>query len=99
MNISTGFTPFFLEAGKDLKIPMSLLRSSSNTSNQAINNMTGDMKVALETARVGIMHAQQKIEQAVGKMRREDIFVEGDEVVLSTRNLHNLDDHLPLQLR
>ena len=98
VNASTGYTPFFLETGQDPTVPTSLLRSQK-TGNPAVNEMVERMKVALESARENIQHAQTRMKRAVDRSRREETFVEGDEVVLSTRHLRNLDTHLPVKLR
>jgi hypothetical protein len=99
VNASTGYTPFFLEAGQDPAVPMSLLRSNIQTQNQAVNDMADRMKVALASARENIQKAQERMKRAVDKSRREETLAEGDEVVLSTRHLRNLETHLPVKLR
>ena len=99
VNASTGFTPFFLETGQDPVVPMSLLGTQVQTKNQAVNDMVDRMKVALETARDNIHKAQERMKRAVDRSRREETFDEGDEVVLATKNLRNLDVHLPAKLR
>ena len=97
VNASTGYTPFFLESGQDPVVPMSLLRSSVRTPNQAVNDMVDRMKVTLESAQANIHQAQERMKRAVDRTRRDETFKEGDEVVLSTRNLRGLDTHLPLK--
>ena len=88
----------FLETGQDPTVPTSLLRSQ-RTTNPAVNEMVERMKVALESARENIQHAQTRMKRAVDRSRREETFVKGDEVVLSTQHLRNLDTHLPVKLR
>ena len=50
INSSTGYTPFYLETGQDQAVSMSLLESSVQTKNQAVNDMADRMKVALVSA-------------------------------------------------
>ena len=78
---------------------MSLLESSVQTRNQAVNDMVDRMKVALRSARENIQTAQECMKRAVDKSRREETFSEGDEVTLSTRHLRQLNSHLPVKLR
>ena len=44
VNASTGYTPFYLETGQDPAVPMSLLESSVQTRNQAVNDMVDRIK-------------------------------------------------------
>ena len=99
VNASTGYTPFFLEAGQDPTVPMSLLGPQVQTKNQAVNDMVDRMKEALESAHENIKSAQMRMKRAVDKKRREETFAEGDEVVITTKHLRNLDLHLPVKLR
>ena len=78
---------------------MSLLRTPSSIKNQAVQDMVDRMKVALETAQQNIHKAQQQMKKAVDAKRREESFVIGDEVVLATKHLRNLEPHLPMKLR
>ena len=98
VNASTGYTPFYLEAGQDPTVPMSLLDSTVHTRNQAVNDMVDRMKVGLRSARENIHTAQERMKRAVDKSRREEIFSEGDEVTLSTRHLKQVNSHLPVKL-
>ena len=99
VNVSTGFTPFYLNSGEHPVVPMSLLGRVQETSNEAVNDMVDRMKVALENARVNLSAAQMHMKTYADKSRRAEAFDVGDEVVLSTRNLHSLEQHLPVKLR
>ena len=98
VNASTGYTPFYLKAGQDSAVPMSLLDASVQTKNQAVNDMVDRMKVAMRSARQNIQTAQERMKRAVDKSRREETFSEGDEVTLSTRHLKQVNSHLPVEL-
>ena len=99
VNASTGYTPFYLEEGQDPTVPMSLLDSTVQTRNQAVNDMVDRMKVGLRSAWENIQTAQERMKRAVDKSCREETFSEGDEVTLSTRHLKQVSSHLPVKLR
>ena len=61
--------------------------------------MLDRMKQSLEDARSNLQAAQQKAARQANKSRRDEEFNEGDEVVLSTKNLRTFDMHLPVKLR
>ena len=45
-----------------------------------------------------LAHAQEYMKQRVDKSRQAEVFVAGDEVVLSTKNLWTYAMHLPMKL-
>ena len=51
INVSTGYTPFYLNAGEDLALPENLLVPLESTSNQAKWEAIGRMKEALDDAK------------------------------------------------
>ena len=57
------------------------------------------MKVALEDAKTNLAAAQTRAKQHADKSRRSEIFTEGEEVYLSTRNLRTFATHIPTKLR
>ena len=87
VNASMGYNPFYLEAGQDPAIPMSLLDSTVQTKNQTVNDMVDSMKMALRSTRDNIQTAQERMKRAVDKSRRQETFSERDKVTLSTRHL------------
>ena len=44
INVSTGYTPFYLNAGEDPALPENLLGPPGSTSNQAVQEAIGRMK-------------------------------------------------------
>ena len=60
--------------------------------------MVDRMKTALEEAQTNLTIAQNRVKAYVDKSRRSEIFHEGDEVVLSTRNL-SVNQHLLTKIR
>ena len=65
---------------------------------KAVQVMVDRMKTALEEAQTNLTVVQNWAKAYADKSRRSEIFHKGDEVVLSTRNLH-VDQHLPIKLR
>ena len=56
------------------------------------------MKTALEEAQANLPVAQSWAKSQVGRLRRDEKFKVGDEVVLSTRHI-SVNHHLPSKLR
>ena len=52
INVSTGYTPFYLNAGEDPALPKNLLAPPRSTSNQAVWEAIGRMKEALNDAKL-----------------------------------------------
>ena len=99
VNVSTGFTPFFLNGGSHPTVPGTLLERPRQTPIEAVNKMVDRMKVALEQAQVNLAAAQKRMKQQVDKHRRVKELQVGDEVVLSTRHLQGgVCAHLPAKL-
>ena len=98
VNVSTGYSPFFLNTGGNPVLPGNMLLPPS-TSNEAVNEAISRMKVALEDAKTNLVGAQARVKQQVDRTRRSETFREGDKVYLSTRNLHTFEQHIPAKLR
>ena len=98
-NVSTGFTPFFLNSGEEPAVPTTLLGGSSSTTNQAVADTLDRLKEALGDARTNLTAAQHRMKQQVDRSRRSVDYAVGDEVVLATRNLRTYAPHLPVKLK
>ena len=99
VNASTGFSPFYLNFGIHPISPLSMLTSSQFSTNETTNSIISHMKTALEEAQRNLHQAQIRNIRQANKSRRSEEFTEGDQVLLSTRNLRNFDVHLPIKLR
>ena len=99
INVSTGYTPFYLNAGEDPGLPENLLVSLGSTSNQAMQQTIGRMKKALDDAKLNLVKAQERTKTQVDKTRREEEWKVGDRVFFSTRHLRTFAVHLPPKLR
>jgi hypothetical protein len=85
---STGFTPFYLNYGQEVQLPLDqavagLLPSNNPEAAERIRRLKAD----LARARTNIEHAQQRQSRYADQHRRAVTFVVGDQVLLSTEHL------------
>lgn len=85
---STGFTPFYLNGGREVSAPLDLAIEEARTTRQPdaaarIQQLHRD----LETAKEHLLKAQLRQAHYADKHRREVRFQVGDEVLLSTTHL------------
>ena len=99
INVSTGYTPFYLNAGEDQALPENLLVPPGSTSNQAVQEAIRRMKEALDDGKLDLFKAQERTKTQVNKTKREEEWMVGDRVFLSTRHLRTFVVHLPPKLR
>ena len=89
-NVSTGYTPFFLNSGENPTLPEHLVMSHGSTSNQAVKEAISRMKEALSDAKSNLAKAQEQMKRRVDKAKRTEEWANGDRVLLNTRNLHRI---------
>ena len=85
---STGFTPFYLNGGREVSVPLDLALEEARSTRQPdaaarIQQLHGD----LEAAKEHLLRAQQRQAHHADKHRREVRFEVGDQVLLSTAHL------------
>ena len=61
INVSTGYTPFFLSSGENPTLLEHLLISPGSTSNQAVKEAISKMKEALSDAKSNLDKAQEQM--------------------------------------
>ena len=99
INVSIGYTPFYLNAGEDLALPRNLLVPPGSTSNQVVQEAIGQMKEALDDVKLNLVKAQERMKTQVDKTRREEEWKVGDRVFLTTQHLQTFVVHMLPKLR
>jgi hypothetical protein len=91
---STGRTPFFLNSGQEIQLPidkaMSAVRDCKNP--EAVKRVEG-IHAAIQQAKLQIAKAQERQQKYADQHRRELTFQVGDSVLLSTEHLKLVDSH------
>jgi len=86
---STGFSPFYLNTGREPVVPAALLASHTMESdNPAADSFVEDLRQALADAKRNLGAAQERQARASDRQRRAHEFSVGDKVLLSTEDLH-----------
>lgn len=90
VNISTGYSPFYLQYGCHPHFPMqAAVESISQSNNETANQQIVNMNEALERAKENLLAAQERQKKYADERRREVEFVVGDKVMLNTANIRN----------
>ena len=98
VNVATGYSPFYLNAGDHPLVPSALMHGGGVSSGvEAVQTMVDRMKTALEEAQANLSIAQHRAQTYANKLRRDEKYEVGDEVVLTTRHLP-VSQHLPVKL-
>jgi hypothetical protein len=89
---STGMTPFRLNYGREMKLPLEhALQHLDSSNNPSASDSIKMMNDDLESARKNIVKAQQRQELSANQHRRlADDYKIGDRVMLTTENLSKL---------
>lgn len=91
-NRSTGYTPFYLNYGREPATPAAFLNkqeteSQGRSTNALAEEIVNKIRSALAHAQENIGMAQEKAREYANRSRKEVTFKRGDKVLLSTRNL------------
>jgi hypothetical protein len=85
---STGYTPFFLNTGQEVRLPIDgAVEALRDSSNPEAAERVRLLHVALEQAKQEILKAQKRQRKYADQHRREVTFKAGDRVLLSTEHL------------
>ncbi len=85
---STGFTPFYLNSGREIELPLDLAVTNSQPSaNQTSVDRLSRLSQDLRQAKKNLEIAQQRQAKYADEKRREIVFQVGDQVMLSTEHL------------
>ena len=98
VNVATGYSPFFLNFGDNPLVPSIFMHGGGVASQvEAMQTMVDQMKTALEEAQANLTVAQSQAKSQVDRLRHNETFEVGDEVVLYVRNIC-MNQHLPSKL-
>jgi hypothetical protein len=88
---STGFTPFYLNSGQEVRLPLDqAIAGLRPSSNPEATDRIRRLKTDLDRARAHIETAQKRQAKYADQRRREVQFAVGDQVLLSTEHLRML---------
>jgi len=91
---STGFSPFYLNYGKEIRLPLDdALGDLRVCNNPTAADRIRSLAESLEQAKINISKAQLKQGHYVDRHRREVLFKVGDRVLLSTEHLKLIGDN------
>ena len=99
INMSTDYTPFYLNVGEEPALLENLFAPPGSTFNQVVQEAIGRIKEALDDAKLNLVKAQERTKTQVDKIRRDKGWEVGDRVFLSTRHLRTFAVYLPPKLR
>ena len=99
MSVSTGFSPFYLNAGIHPMLPTSLMTGGlPKTTNEAVQITLERMKMALAEAQTNLALAQKRMATIVNRSRWSVEYTVGDEVVLTTQHIKTYCPNLPAKI-
>lgn len=88
---SAGETPFYMNSGQHPRLSPLLSVNNNRSKHEAVNEMLSRMHLALDNAKTSLTQAQQRQQRYANESRREVTFKVGDQVLLSTAHLRNMD--------
>jgi Reverse transcriptase (RNA-dependent DNA polymerase)/RNase H-like domain found in reverse transcriptase/Integrase zinc binding domain/Retroviral aspartyl protease/Chromo (CHRromatin Organisation MOdifier) domain len=91
IHLSTNETPFYLNSGQHPRLSPLLSVNTTTSNHQSVNDMLSQLQKAINNAKTSLLQAQQRQQQYANESRREVTFKVGDEVLLSTANLRNME--------
>lgn len=96
-NRSTGYTPFYLNYGREPTTPAAFLNkqetgAQGKSSNALAEEIVSKIQNALTHAQENIGKAQEKAREYANRKRKDVTFKRGDKVLLSTKNLSRKTD-------
>ena len=98
VNVAIGYSLFFLNFGYQPLVPSFLMHSEGMSSLlEVVQIIVDQMKTTLDKAQANLTIAQSQGKSQVYRLRHDEMFEVGDEVVLSTCNI-SVNQHLPSKL-
>lgn len=86
-NDSTGFSPFYLNHGQDMRLPAGAI-NSVNTPNAAVGDLLSELQSTMVLVQKNLVHAQEVQKKYADQHRREETFAIGDKVLVDARDIN-----------
>ena len=98
IKVATGYGLFFLNLGDHPLVPSVFMHGGGVSSQvEAVQTMVDQMKAALQEAQANLTVSQSRAKSQVDRLRCDEKFKVGDEVVLSACHI-SMNQHLPSKL-
>jgi len=91
-NATTGYTPYYLNMGREAIMPMDTAIDQPSSPNSTAVDAAQKWKAALQHAKQNIERTQQSQSKYADQHRRDTTFKVGDKVMLSQQNIQLLGD-------
>ncbi len=106
---SSGFSPFYLNYGEEISLPLDFVSTASNIMNvpaasslfenfkssiHSLQRQLKDSEINIQKARSNLEKAQEQQKKQADKKRREEIIKKGDLVMLETANIKSFENKL-----
>jgi hypothetical protein len=99
VQVSTGYTPYYLNCGQHPNLPIvDAVNEEAKSNNPTVNELLSRMHEAITTAKANLQAAQQRQSHYANQHRRELIFTVGDQVMLSTVNFRVMNPDRTVKL-
>jgi hypothetical protein len=98
MQVSTGFSPYYLNYGQHPNLPIINASSQQECNNQTVSELLSSLHNSVSIAKNNLLSAQQRQAYYANQHRREVVFEVGDEVMLSTVNFRNMNPSRTVKL-
>jgi hypothetical protein len=98
MQVSTGFSPYYLNYGQHPNLPIINASSQQDCNNQTVSELLSSLHNSISIAKNNLLSAQQRQAYYANQYRREVVFEVGDEVMLSTVNFRNMNPNRTVKL-
>lgn len=98
IQVSTGFSPYYLNYGQHPNLPIVNASDQQNCNNQTVSELLSSLHNSISIAKNNLLSAQQRQTYYANQHRREVVFQVGDEVMLSTVNFRNMNPNRTVKL-
>jgi hypothetical protein len=89
-NLSTGFSPFYLDHGAEASLPSNLLHGKylPESGNAKVEEVLEELGETLKVVQINLQKAQERQKKYADIKRKEEEYAVGDRVLLDTSDIH-----------